>query len=100
MNSPSVLIIGAGVGGIAAAAHLARRGVRVTVCEKNDRPGGRCDHFSREGHHFDSGPTLLVMPLVYEAEFAALGTSIRERLSLQRVDLPTILSLTTVANWP
>jgi phytoene desaturase len=86
MKAPSVVVIGAGIGGIAAAAHLARRGLQVTVLEKNRRPGGRCNRFTREGHHFDTGPTLLVMPLVYESEFAALGASIRERLDLQRVD--------------
>ena len=64
MKTPSVIVIGAGIGGIAAAAHLARRGMHVTVLEKNSRPGGRCDRFSREGHHFDAGPTLLVMPLL------------------------------------
>jgi phytoene desaturase len=86
MKTKSVIVIGAGCGGITAATHLAQRGFRVTVVEKNSRPGGRCDHFSREGHRFDTGPTLLVMPLLYEAEFRALGTSLRERLDLQRVD--------------
>jgi phytoene desaturase len=86
MKMQSVIVIGAGVGGIAAAAHLARRGVHVTVLEKNAHPGGRCNQFSREGHHFDTGPTLLVMPQLYEAEFEALGASLRERLDLMRVD--------------
>ncbi|HSL42912.1 MAG TPA: phytoene desaturase family protein [Anaerolineales bacterium] len=86
MKSKSVIVIGAGVGGIVAATHLARRGMKVTVLEKNSRPGGRCDRFSRDGHHFDAGPTLLVMPLLYESEFAALGTSLHEMLDLQRVD--------------
>ncbi|HLO33619.1 MAG TPA: phytoene desaturase family protein [Anaerolineales bacterium] len=86
MTPKSVIVIGAGVGGIAAAIHLARRGVKVTVLEKNSHPGGRCDRFSREGHHFDAGPTLMVMPLLYEAEFSALGTSLHEMLDLQRVD--------------
>ena len=88
MKSKSVIVIGAGIGGIVAATHLARRGIRVTVIEKNRHAGGRCDHISRDGHHFDTGPTLLVMPLLYEAEFAALGAkaSMRERLDLQRVD--------------
>jgi phytoene desaturase len=85
-KSPSVIVIGAGIGGIAAAAHLAQHGMRVTVVEKNPRPGGRCGRFSRDGHHFDTGPTLLVMPLVYEAEFAALGAPLHEMLELQRVD--------------
>jgi len=86
MKSKSVIVIGAGIGGITAAIHLARRGVKVTVFEKNSHAGGRCDRFSRDGHHFDAGPTLLVMPLLYQAEFAALGTSMREILDLQRVD--------------
>lgn len=86
MNKPSIIVIGAGVGGIATAAHLAQQGLHVTVVEKNSRPGGRCNQFVRDGHHFDSGPTLLVMPLVYEAEFAALGASFAEMLDLHRVD--------------
>ena len=86
MKSKSIIVIGAGVGGMVAATHLARAGASVTVVEKNSHAGGRCDRFSREGHHFDAGPTLMVMPLLYEAEFAALGTSLREMLYLQRVD--------------
>jgi phytoene desaturase len=86
MKTKSVIVIGAGIGGITAAIHLARAGLHVTVLEKNAHPGGRCDRMSREGHHFDTGPTLFVMPLLYEAEFCALGTSLHERLDLQRVD--------------
>jgi phytoene desaturase len=86
MSRTSILIIGAGLGGIAAATHLAQHGLHVTVLEKNTRAGGRCDRFSRDGHHFDTGPTLFIMPHVYEAAFAALGASLHERLDLQRVD--------------
>ena len=86
MKTKSVIVIGAGIGGLTAAIHLASCGVAVTVLEKNNRPGGRCNRFSRDGHHFDTGPTLFVMPLLYEAEFRALGTSMREQLDLQRVD--------------
>ncbi len=86
MKSTSVIVVGAGIGGIAAAAHLAQRGLHVTVVEKNRLAGGRCNQFEREGHRFDTGPTLLVMPLIYESEFAALGTSIRDVLDLRRVD--------------
>ncbi len=86
MKTKSVIVIGAGVGGITAAIHLAQGGLSVTVLEKNARPGGRCDRLSRDGHQFDTGPTLLVMPLLYESEFAALGVSHREMLDLVRVD--------------
>jgi phytoene desaturase len=82
----NVIVIGAGIGGITAAIHLAKQGLHVTVLEKNARPGGRCDRISRDGHHFDTGPTLMVMRLLYEAEFAALGTPMQELLDLQRVD--------------
>jgi phytoene dehydrogenase-like protein len=86
MRTTRVIVIGAGIGGITAATHLAKNGIHVTVIEKNSRPGGRCGRISRAGHHFDTGPTLLVMPLLYEAEFAALGTCMQELLDLQRVD--------------
>ncbi len=81
-----VIVIGAGVGGICAAIHLAKHGLKVTVIEKNSRPGGRCDQIDRDGHFFDTGPTLMVMPLLYEAEFASMGVAMREVLDLQRVD--------------
>jgi phytoene desaturase len=86
VKSKSVVVIGAGIGGITAAIHLAKHGLRVTVLEKNSYPGGRCDRLSRDGHHFDTGPTLFVMPLLYEAEFCHLGTSLCEQLDLLRVD--------------
>ncbi len=86
MKAKSVIVIGAGIGGITAAVHLARAGLHVTVLEKNARPGGRCDRFMRDGHHFDTGPTLFVMPLLYESEFRALGSSVQEMLDLQRID--------------
>src|SRR5512141_1854280 len=86
MKPKSVIVIGAGMGGITAATHLARRGLHVTILEKNARPGGRCDRLSRDGHHFDTGPTLFVMPLLYDTEFRALGTSLSERLDLLRID--------------
>jgi len=86
MKSKSVIVIGAGIGGLTAATHLARASWKVTIVEKNAYPGGRCDRFSRDGHHFDTGPTLFVMPLLYEEEFRQMGTSMHEQLGLQRVD--------------
>ncbi|MBN2086609.1 MAG: phytoene desaturase [Anaerolineales bacterium] len=86
MKKKTVIVIGAGIGGITAAIHLARAGMKVTVLEKNARPGGRCNRFSRDGHQFDTGPSLFVMPLLYEAEFGALGASMHEQLDLLRVD--------------
>lgn len=86
MKTRTAIVIGAGIGGITAATHLAQHGLRVTVIEKNNRPGGRCDRITREGHHFDTGPTLLIMPLLYEEEFAELGADMNELLQLRRID--------------
>jgi phytoene desaturase len=86
MGRSRAIVIGAGAGGLTAAAHLARRGFQVTVVEKNELPGGRCARVVRDAHHFDVGPTLFVMPNLYEQEFAALGESMHDLLDLHRVD--------------
>jgi phytoene desaturase (3,4-didehydrolycopene-forming) len=86
VRTQHVVIVGAGAAGLSAAAHLASAGLRVTVLEKNSRPGGRCARIERNGHTFDTGPTLLVMPGLYDLEFAALGERLRDRLTLRRVD--------------
>jgi len=82
----SVVVVGAGIGGLSAATHLARAGMEVTIVEKDAAAGGRCGRLVREGHRFDTGPTLFVMPRLYESEFRSLGTSLHERLALRRVD--------------
>ena len=87
MNAyPTALVIGAGIGGIAAAARLARNGFQVTVLEKNSTPGGRCNQFTRDGHRFDVGPTLFLMPEVFAETYAALGARMEDELDLRRVD--------------
>jgi phytoene desaturase len=83
---PSVLIIGAGIGGITTAAMLARQGYQVTVVEKNAHPGGRCDRFIQAGHYFDTGPTLFLMPEIVEQVFDSLDQRMEDHLDLRRVD--------------
>ena len=99
MSKHSAIVIGAGMGGIVAATHLAQHGLRVTVIEKNSRAGGRCDRLSRDGHHFDTGPTLLVMPLLYDAEFAALGPTWANCSTCGALTRPTTWCSTTAASW-
>jgi phytoene desaturase len=85
-TAPAALVIGAGIGGIATAARLAKNGYDVTVLEKNETPGGRCNQIIRDGHRFDIGPTLFLMPEVWEETFAALGEKMSDHLELRRID--------------
>jgi phytoene desaturase len=85
-SRPTVLVIGAGLGGIAAAARLARSGFQVTVLEKNSAPGGRCSRMIRDGHRFDIGPTLFLMPEVFAETYTALGARMEDQLDLRRID--------------
>ena len=66
---PHVLVVGAGLGGLSTAIHLAREGWRVTVLEKNARCGGRMNVIEEEGFRIDMGPTLLMMPEVIQGIF-------------------------------
>jgi len=57
----TAVIIGAGIGGLASAIHLAHAGYRVTVLERHAIPGGRNGRWLSEGFTFDTGPSLLLM---------------------------------------
>jgi phytoene desaturase len=80
------LVIGAGIGGIAIAGRLASNGYQVTVLEKNESPGGRCNQIVKDGHRFDIGPTLFLMPEVWEETFSAVGEQMSDHLDLRRID--------------
>ncbi|OQX81524.1 MAG: hypothetical protein B6D56_02310 [Candidatus Omnitrophica bacterium 4484_70.1] len=51
-----VVIIGAGIGGLVCGCYLAKAGLKVLIVEKNDKPGGYCTSFERDGFKFDVGP--------------------------------------------
>ena len=56
-----VVVLGAGLAGLAAACHLTGRGYDVTVLERGDLPGGRAGQLVQDGFTFDTGPTVLTM---------------------------------------
>ena len=82
----TALVIGTGLGGISTAAHLAHHGYEVTVLEKNSTPGGRCGQLIRDGHRFDIGATLFLIPDVFAQTYAALGERMEDHLDLHRID--------------
>jgi phytoene desaturase len=73
------VIIGAGVGGIATSVFLAKKGYDVEIFEKNQTPGGRCSQLIRDGHRFDLGATMMMMPGIYRDVFGALGVPLFEK---------------------
>ncbi|WP_163990071.1 phytoene desaturase family protein [Pyxidicoccus caerfyrddinensis] len=81
-----VVVVGAGVGGLAAAARLAHQGFDVQVFEKTNGPGGRCNQLRANGFTWDIGPTIVLMPEVFEETFRALGRRIEDYLTLLRCD--------------
>ena len=82
-----VAVIGAGVGGLAAAARLAASGHDVTVIEGQDAPGGRMRALPSAAGPVDAGPTVLTMRWVFEDLFAACGASLAERVPMVREEV-------------
>ncbi|KAK6614407.1 hypothetical protein ACHAPC_000384 [Botrytis cinerea] len=74
----TAIVVGAGVGGIATAARLAKAGFSVTVLEKNSFTGGRCSLIHHDGYRFDQGPSLLLLPKMFKETFHDLDTSLED----------------------
>jgi phytoene desaturase len=72
-KKPAVAVIGAGMGGMATAARLAKAGHQVTVYEGSDRHGGKCRTEWIGNYAFDTGPSLLTLPAVYRDLFQRTG---------------------------
>ncbi|WP_069741589.1 phytoene desaturase [Streptomyces sp. EN23] len=81
-----VVVVGAGLSGLAAALHLLGAGRSVTVVEREDVPGGRAGLREAGGFRIDTGPTVLTMPDLVEEAFAAVGERMASRLELIRLD--------------
>lgn len=81
----TVIIIGAGIGGIATANILAKAGYSVDVFEKNDQPGGRAGLLEKDGFRFDTGPSWYLMPEVFEHYFFLFDRRVEDELELTRL---------------
>jgi len=90
-EAKSAVIIGAGVGGISTAIFLAKSGYQVKIFEKNSTSGGRCGQIIRDGHRFDLGATIFLMPETYRQVFKSLGIEFDE--CFQVLPLPVIYKI-------
>ena len=81
-----VVVIGGGLGGLAAACTLAARGYRVTLCDKNAWVGGKAAVLSEQGFRFDMGPTILTIPRVLKRIYAEAGRDLDSALDLVPLD--------------
>jgi 1-hydroxycarotenoid 3,4-desaturase len=86
-HAPRVLVVGAGVAGLCAAARLARQGLDVTLLEASGQVGGKMRHVAVGGQRLDGGPTVLTMRWVFDELFDALGETLAAHLTLCRCEV-------------
>ena len=87
MSPQKVIIIGAGIGGMAAAIRLQLQGYAVEVFEKNDYPGGKLSHFEADGFRFDAGPSLFTCPHLIEDLFALAKEPMAPYFSYEKLEV-------------
>ena len=87
MQSDHVIVVGAGAGGVAAAADLARLGARVTVLERASAPGGKMRRVIADGAAIDAGPTVFTMRWIFERLFRDCGARLEDHLELTPADI-------------
>lgn len=85
-SAPHAVVIGSGLGGLAAAIRLGAKGYRVTVLERLDQPGGRARVFRQDGFTFDAGPTIVTAPFLLEDLWNLCGEKLSDHVELRPVD--------------
>ncbi len=81
-----IIVVGAGPGGLATALRLVGQGFEVDVFEASDRVGGRMRGLTIGDYAFDTGPSILQMPQLYEDLFASAGLSRADYIAFHRVE--------------
>jgi phytoene desaturase len=84
--SDHIVVIGAGIGGLSAAIHLAAAGQHVTVLERNAYVGGKAGQLEMGGYRWDMGPTVITLQPILAELFAAAGRRLADYLTLVPVD--------------
>jgi phytoene desaturase len=86
LRARRIVVVGGGMGGLAAAIRLGAAGHHVTVLERNDELGGKLTVRHRDGFTFETGPSLLTLPGVFDDLFRAAGTRLADEVGLVRLD--------------
>ncbi|MDD3803859.1 MAG: phytoene desaturase family protein [bacterium] len=81
----NIFIIGAGFGGLSAAALAAKKGYKVRVIDKNQQVGGRSQVLKKDGFTFDMGPSWYLMPDVFDRFFSYFGKQTGDYYKLKRI---------------
>jgi phytoene desaturase len=81
-----VVVVGAGLAGLASAVRLAAAGHAVTIVDPNSHLGGKMNVWDADGYRFDMGPTIITMPAVLDRLFASVGRDSRTYLEMVRLD--------------
>ena len=81
----SAIVIGAGFGGLALAIRLQSAGIKTTMVEARDRPGGRAYVWKKHGYTFDAGPTVITDPPCLEELWALSGSKMADDVTLAPV---------------
>jgi 1-hydroxycarotenoid 3,4-desaturase len=87
MAEARTIIVGAGVGGLAAALALAAQGHAVTVLERAAAPGGKMRVVEAGGAPVDSGPTVFTMRWVFDELFGEAGEKLEDHLALRPLEV-------------
>lgn len=85
----SVVVIGGGLGGLAAATRLARAGFKATILEKNAQVGGQIREYQAAGFRWTIGPASLTARPLLEELFQDLGRELKDYLRLLPLDPQT-----------
>jgi phytoene desaturase len=80
------IVVGAGLGGLSAACHLAGRGHEVVVIDREAMPGGLAGRVEEAGFRIDTGPTVLTMVRLLEETFAAAGAALSDHVTVRPLD--------------
>lgn len=85
-KSKKVVVVGAGVGGLATAIRLVVKGYKVEVFESNPYVGGKLSQIKSKGFRFDAGPSLFTMPELVDELFELAHKNPRDYFNYLKLD--------------